>query len=628
MFDYISTSIRRKLTFVMLTTAVVALLVTATAMILYEARSYHQTWVDDLLTQADILGRTSAPALSFDDPKAARENLSALRLRPSVTGAAIYTADGKLFADFGTTGVPTAPPTPAEHDGYRIDRGQLSVFHEVRENGQLLGTVYLRARYELWNRLRGYLLIVGLSILASLAVTLAISAWLQRTITEPVLAVARVAQQVMERRDYSLRVGKTSNDEVGVLVDAFNEMLAETYRRATALEDANENLLYQMRERRAAEEALKVADQRKDEFLATLAHELRNPLAPIRNGLQILRMTEDREAIARAQVMMERQLQQMVRLIDDLLDVSRITTGKLVLRKARVSLHEALASAIDAVSPLVNAKEHTLAVDFPDPSIELEADATRLSQIFSNILNNAVKYMEPGGAVHVTSRLADDTVEIRIADSGIGIAADNLPAVFEMFTQVDASPERTQGGLGVGLALSKRLVEMHGGTLTARSEGLGHGSEFIVRLPVAAAIDEATVSNAKPLESPHLPKRVLLVDDNRDFATSLAALVQLDGHDVRTTFEATSAEIIAEEFRPDIAFLDLGLPNISGYELARRLRAAPYTNGTMLVAVTGWGQERDRELSREAGFDLHLVKPVEPHDIIAAIRKAGTATSI
>ena len=294
MRDYISSSIRRKLTFVMLGTAVVALLVTATAMIIYEARTYHQTWVDDLVTQAEIIGKTSAPALSFDDAKAARENLSVLRLRPLVTAAAIYTADGKLFADYvTTTQVPVALPVNAERNGYRIEGNQLSVFQEVRENGQFLGTVYLRAGYELWNRLLGYLAIVGLSILASLAVTLAVSAWLQRAITEPVLGVARVAQQVMERRDYKLRVRKTSSDEVGVLVDAFNDMLAEADRRATALETANADLLHEMRERHAAEDALKLADQRKDEFLATLAHELRNPLAPLRNGLQIMRMTND-----------------------------------------------------------------------------------------------------------------------------------------------------------------------------------------------------------------------------------------------------------------------------------------------------------------------------------------------
>ncbi len=624
MFPYISTSIRRKLTFVMLGTAVIALLVTATAMIIYEARTYHQTWVNDLVTQADILGRTSAPALSFDDPKAARENLSSLRLRPLVTAAAIYTADGKLFADFVAADSAVAVlPTAPEREGNRIEGDQLSIFHEIRENDQLLGTVYLRARYELWNRLRGYLLIVGMSILASLAVTLAVSAWLQRTITEPVLGVARVAQQVMERRDYSLRVRKTSSDEVGVLVDAFNDMLAEMDRRATALEAANANLLHEMRERRAAEEALKAADQRKDEFLATLAHELRNPLAPIRNGLQIMRMTADPETITRARAMMERQLQQMVRLVDDLLDVSRITTGKLVLRKARVPLREALANAIDAVRPLIDAKRHTLSVDFPESNVELDADATRLSQIFSNILNNAVKYMEPGGAIRVVVRLANGAVEIRIADTGIGIAADKLPTIFEMFTQIDASLERTDGGLGVGLALSKRLIEMHRGTISARSDGLGHGSEFIVRLPVAVAPAQVVAAESRQHALSQSPKRVLLVDDNRDFAISLAALLQLEGHDVRTAFEAVSAEAIADDFRPAIAFLDLGMPHVNGFELARRLRGKPWMNGTMLVAVTGWGKEKDRELSRDAGFDLHLVKPVEPHEILDAIRKAG-----
>ena len=624
MLDYISSSIRRKLTFVMLGTAVVALLVTATAMIIYEARTYHQTWVDDLVTQAEIIGKTSAPALSFDDAKAARENLSVLRLRPLVTAAAIYTAEGKLFADYTTDAqLPVALPVNAVRNGYRIEGNQIAVFQDVRENGQFLGTVYLRAGYELLNRLLGYLAIVGLAILASLIVTVAVSSWLQRAITEPVLGVARVAQQVMQRRDYKLRVRKTSTDEVGVLVDAFNDMLAEADRRATALETANADLLHEMRERRTAEDALKSADQRKDEFLATLAHELRNPLAPLRNGLQIMRMTKDAAAISRAQLMMERQLQQMVRLVDDLLDVSRITTGKLVLRTERVSLQEVMATAIDAVRPLIDAKRQTLAVDVPTVTVELDADATRLSQILSNILNNAVKYTEPGGSIRVTARLAYGAVEIRVSDTGIGIAADELPAVFEMFTQFDASPERTHGGLGVGLALAKRLVQLHGGTITARSDGLGYGSEFSVRLPLATAPVSAIGVESKQIERSVAPRRVLLVDDNRDFALSLAALLELEGHDVRTTFEAVSAETVAGEFRPDIAFLDLGLPHISGFELARRLRAQPNTNGTVLVAVTGWGKEEDRQRSREAGFDLHLVKPVEPDQILDEVRKAG-----
>jgi signal transduction histidine kinase/ActR/RegA family two-component response regulator len=426
----------------------------------------------------------------------------------------------------------------------------------------------------------------------------------------------------MERRDYKLRVRKTSSDEVGVLVDAFNDMLAEADRRATALETANADLLHELRERRVAEDALKAADQRKDEFLATLAHELRNPLAPIRNGLQIMRMTKDAAAIARAQLMMERQLQQMVRLVDDLLDVSRITTGKLVLRTERVSLQEVITTAIDAVRPLLDAKRQKLAVNLPTITVELDADPTRLSQILSNILNNAVKYTEPGGSIRVSARLVYGVVEIRVSDTGIGISADALPAVFDMFTQFDASPERTHGGLGVGLALAKRLVQLHGGTIVARSDGLGHGSEFTIRLPVATT--SATALAADDKQHPAIaPRRVLLVDDNRDFAMSLAALLEFEGHDVRTTFEATSAQAVAGEFRPDIAFVDLGMPHVSGFELARRLRAQPHTNGTVLIAVTGWGKEEDRQRSREAGFDLHLVKPVEPDQILAEVRKAA-----
>ncbi len=625
MFRLIRRSIRRKLTTVILGTTLIALLVTATAMVLYEARAYHQAWLSDLTTQADILGKTSEAALNFDDAAAAAENLAALRLRPQVSAAAIYTADGRLFASFAPTeAVRASLPLRAEAEGHRIDGDQLILSKPIVQSNRTIGTVYLRARYALLDRLRDYLLITLIAILASLLVATAVAHQLQATITRPILSLTKAAREVMDRRDYSLRVEKTSDDEVGVLVNAFNAMLAEAGRRASELESTNTSLKREMIERRAAEDALKIADRRKDEFLATLAHELRNPLAPIRNGLHILQLTNEPTAAANARAMMERQLMHMVRLVDDLLDVSRITSGKLVLKRERCQLVAVLETAIEAVRPLIESKQHRLSTRLID--VELDADPARLSQVFTNILNNAAKYTDPGGAIELACRRLGDMVEVSIADNGIGMQPDKLPMVFDMFMQLDMSLERTSGGLGVGMALAKRLVEMHGGNIGAESAGPGRGSRFVVRLPVGARkAGDASRPVAGTTAENGRHHRVLLVDDNRDFAESLATVLQFNGHDVRLAFDGPSAIELARDFRPEIAFLDLGLPGINGFDLARALRADPATRHATLIALTGWGQEKDRERTQEAGFDMHFVKPIEPQSIAQIVDELGTS---
>ena len=343
---------------------------------------------------------------------------------------------------------------------------------------------FLRGAYDLEGLLRDYLGILGLVLIASLAFALLLSAGLQRTITQPILAVTDVARRVIERRDFSLRVVKTTHDEIGYLVDAFNAMLAEVGRRAEALEASNLSLSRETAERREAEEALRIADRRKDEFLAMLAHELRNPLAPLRNALEILRRCGADTPLARdARAMMERQLRQMVRLVDDLLDVSRITTGKLTLRSGPVLLADVVTSAVDTARPLIERRDHALRVSVPAEPVWIVADATRLAQVFANLLNNAANYTEPGGHIELVARVDDASVAVSIRDDGIGIAPHMLGAVFQMFAQADRSLERVQGGLGVGLTLARHLVELHGGTIAARSDGVGTGSEFMVTLP-------------------------------------------------------------------------------------------------------------------------------------------------
>jgi PAS domain S-box-containing protein len=385
-----------------------------------------------------------------------------------------------------------------------------------------------------------------------------------------------------------------------------------------------------MTDRKRAEEALKEADRRKDEFLAMLAHELRNPLAPIRNALQILREPgADSAAAEQAGAMIERQVQTMVRLVDDLLDVSRITRGKVRLRKEPVALAAVVSRAVESARPLIDANRHELSVRLPDEPAILEADPTRLEQVFANLLNNAAKYTERGGALQLHARVEGGEAEVRVRDSGFGIPPEVLPHVFDLFAQAERTLDRSQGGLGIGLTLVRSLVELHGGRVSAQSEGPGKGSEFVVRLPLLAgpvAPPEAADRPEAPAAQAGRPLRVLVVDDNKDIADSLAFLVRLWGHDVRTSHDGQSALKAARTYRPRVVLLDIGLPGLTGYEVARELRADSGSDEVMLVAITGYGQEEDRRRSRQAGFDLHWVKPVDPaalQRLLAALGAVG-----
>jgi PAS domain S-box-containing protein len=368
--------------------------------------------------------------------------------------------------------------------------------------------------------------------------------------------------------------------------------------------------------RKEMEQALKEADRRKDEFLATLAHELRNPLAPIRNAMRILRLAEGNpEATEQARGVMERQVHQMVRLIDDLLDVSRITRGMVEIRKARIDLQDVINNAVETSRPLLEEFGHSLAVTGPPEPIVLEADQTRLAQVFSNLLNNAAKFTTRGGRIWLTAAREGAQAVVCVRDSGVGIAAEMLPRVFDLFTQADRSLEKSQGGLGIGLTLVRRLVELHGGTVEARSEGLGRGSEFIVRLPIVAEQPSGKLvrpTRPGPGKGAAAPCRILVVDDNRDAADSLALMLQLTGHEVHTAHDGLEAVAAATKLKPDVVLLDIGMPHLNGFDAARLIRENLRGQETLLVALTGWGQEEDRRRSQEAGFDYHLVKPVDP----------------
>ena len=360
-------------------------------------------------------------------------------------------------------------------------------------------------------------------------------------------------------------------------------------------------------------EALKEADRRKDEFLATLAHELRNPLAPISSGLHILRTAGDNPQIAAtAREIMERQVAQMVRLVDDLLDVARITTGKVELRTEPLDLADALKDAIETSRPLLEENAQPLTTSLPDKPLYVKADRTRLAQVFANLLNNSAKFSDRGQPISVSLAQDDQDAVIRVRDAGVGIAPEALPRIFDMFGQADSHDSRKSGGLGIGLSLVKRIAEMHGGSVEARSEGVGRGSEFIVRIPMIAAQQPDAEREPPVVKAPMLKRRILVVDDNTDAAESLAALLSINGHETRLAHDGLRAVEEAKTFKPDVVFLDIGMPELDGHETARRIRQEPWGKDMVLVALTGWGQTEDRRRSQEAGFNHHLVKPADP----------------
>jgi len=378
---------------------------------------------------------------------------------------------------------------------------------------------------------------------------------------------------------------------------------------ATVSQDVTERKHLEDNLRRLASD-LSEADRRKDEFLATLAHELRNPLAPLSNMLAVMQRAEgDAGVMQRARDTMQRQLGQLVRLVDDLLDLNRITHNRLELRPGPVELSTVIRQAIEASQPLIEAAGHQLHVTMPAEPIHLRADPARLTQVFANLLNNSIKYTRHGGTIELAAQREGDQVRVSVKDSGIGIPRDKLERIFDMFTQVRRPIEQPQEGLGIGLTLVKRLLQMHGGSIEARSDGEERGSEFVVRLPVVAA--PLATAEPPPAAAPLRGRRILVVDDNTDAALSLAMLLEMTGNTAFTAHDGAAALEAAERYRPDVLLLDIGLPKLSGHDVCRHLRAQPWGQDIVVIALTGWGQEHDRRRSHDAGFDGHLVKPVD-----------------
>ncbi len=387
-------------------------------------------------------------------------------------------------------------------------------------------------------------------------------------------------------------------------------------RRVTGEGDATTILLaaQDITELKHTEAELQSANRRKDEFLALLAHELRNPLAPIRTGLELIRVAGDTpESVRRLRPIMERQIGHMVRLIDDLLDISRITSGKIVLQRAPTSLAELIQAAVDAQRPAIETSHIELTIDMPPETCIVDVDPTRFVQILSNVLHNASKFTPPHGKIRCSAAILPTAnpsrVAITISDTGVGLSKDLLPHIFEMFTQAESATQRHRGGLGIGLALARRLVEMHGGEIAADSGGLGQGSTFTITMPICEA--RLRQAATRPLDVPRVECRVLIIDDNRDAANTMAMLVEELGASTRIAHDATSGLQALDESVPDVVFLDIGMPGIDGYETCRQMRRRPSNKAPMIIAVTGWGQPQDKQRALDAGFDAHLTKPVE-----------------
>jgi signal transduction histidine kinase len=411
----------------------------------------------------------------------------------------------------------------------------------------------------------------------------------------------------LEEANYALQSEKTRQlEEINARLSKANEELSRS----------NKTLEGEVRERIRAENSLKEAVVKRDEFLAMLSHELRNPLSPLRNASHMLMQGETQDPkIVWSRGVIARQLKHMIRLVDDLLDVSRIARGKIVLLSEPVRIADVLAAAVETVQPLLEQKRQHLEIDAGDPELTVRGDPVRLAQVVGNLLHNAAKYTGEGGNIVLAARAQDRRAEILVRDTGIGIASEAMPRIFELFTQIPSERVSTTGGLGIGLALVRALVELHGGEIRVASAGVDQGSEFTVRLPLLGASEHASEAAAavEKTEAPMPVRRnILIADDNQDALESLALMLRMEGHEVHCASDGEEALLLAGQRRPEIVVLDVGMPKLDGCEVARRIRAESWGRGAVLVALTGWGQEIDRRRSREAGFDMHLVKPVDP----------------
>ncbi|KQV49483.1 hypothetical protein ASC95_17975 [Pelomonas sp. Root1217] len=599
-----------------------ALLLSAASLLAFEGLTVRNALVEDLSTQAELVARSVAAALSFDDPRTAQENVELLRQRPRVLAAEVLRADGQRFAGFGPA--PDAQLLRGDEPKHRFAGSHLIMVYPVMQDGTSLGWVVAEAEHDLWGRLLHYAAIEAIVTVIALSAAFVVFRRLQKSITGPLLRVGEVAAQATSQRDWSLRVTEQAdNADAFALLAAFNRLLSE-------VQSSTQELRHEMIERQRAEDALRDAHRAKDEFLATLGHELRNPLAPMVNAVALMQTrASDPQIASKSLQILERQLKHMTRLIDDLLDVSRITTGKLQLTKEPLDLAVLARSAADAFAPMASQRGLHFAVHLPDRPCMVSGDAVRLSQVMNNLLNNALRYTPTGGEVVLSLDCDEARVQLEIKDTGIGVPQALQSRVFELFAQGDQRLERGNTGLGIGLTLARQLTRLHGGDIILRSEGESRGASFIVDLPRGADAS-ATAPPPQALArggAAGFRGLVLIADDNVDYASSLAALLEYEGCATQVVNDGIAALTALRSRAPALAVLDIGMPGLNGYELARALKADPLTSSIRLVAVTGWGQPSDRQAASDAGFDEHLVKPASSLAILALLDATTASTT-
>ncbi|MGE0443656.1 MAG: ATP-binding protein [Vicinamibacterales bacterium] len=638
--------IRRKLFIMTLASSATALVLAALGVIAWDFIQFRASIRQDVAAQASIVAENSIAPLTFADNRAAGETLAVLRLRPRVASACLYAADGHVFATYHRVPDTPCPPEPPPDAGFSAAAYELSMPLRIQADAPLLGRLYIRRDLDdLYQRARvGLGAVAGFLVMAFVAAML-IASRLQRSIASPLLQLAETARAISVGRDYSLRATPVSNDEVGVVVYAFNDMLDRIAERDAELSRANADLAHEVDERRRVEaertsalERERDANRLKDEFLATLSHELRTPLNAVLGWTRLLRATSvDSKTQARALESIERNAHAQTRLIEDLLEISRIVTGKLRIQVRDVDLAAIVDAAIEVVQPAAVARRIQLVPDVQVRPAPSSGDPDRLQQVVWNLLSNAVKFTPEGGRVAI--RLTrENGYHLTVTDSGQGIDARFLPHVFEPFRQADGTTSREHGGLGLGLAIARQLVELHGGTIQARSAGQGRGAEFEVYLPsVVAPVAAPRRTGAMPALPPMSTDpallrnlRVLVVDDEEDARALLETTLGHYGATVVSAASAADALDAIDRLRPDVLLSDIGMPHEDGYMLIRRIRERPpgRGGGTPAIAITAYASSHDRVAALAAGFQAHVTKPFDAAELATLVNELGRGERI
>ena len=617
-----------------LVTSSIAVTLASVSHFVNDYRTARRLAADELQNTAAVVLQSASSALSFDDQKVATESLHSLTAIPEVRTACLYDENLRLFTPFRRDDTAAECPPTAPPDSTSVEQGRMIVSKSSYDSeGKRIGSVLIRADLSaVEQQLRTQVMILLAVLLIALGVATLLSAWLQSLVSEPIGALARAAAAVSSRGDYSIRAKRTTDDELGVLVDTFNRMLDRIQMREEELSRANEELRHEIVERRRAEQERaellvreREANRLKDEFLATLSHELRTPLNAILGWTRLLRGHALPEgSVEPALEKVERNAQMQARLVEDLLEVSRITTGKLRLETRPVDLVALTRTALESIQPTAEGRGLIIERDFPPAAMPTAGDPDRLHQVAWNLLSNAVKFTPSGGTVRVSLRRLDDVDELVVSDTGIGIDPSFLPNVFDTFRQADASATRAHGGLGLGLSIVRHLVEGHGGTVTAESEGRDRGATFTVRLPVRTVrpAEPAKTADAFSVEGLLQGWSIVVVDDDADTRELLHSTLKSAGGDVRSASSADEAVALCRAARADVVVSDIAMPHRDGYSLIEELKAAPTEiRPFVAVALSAHAGPRDRERSIEAGFDEHIAKPVDPAVLVHAIHQ-------